>query len=492
MSYYTETFNNKGDLTEQYATVFKYVDDLGMDRFKNLNDYISKSLLNQGASYLVYNKENNPTANTLPFDLIPRVIDSKSWGNLERGLKQRNIALNLFLNDVYGDQKILKDKILPVDFVLGSNEYKKEMRNISPPGGIMCHICGTDIIRCGEDEFYILEDNLRNPSGVSYVLSNRNALKKIFGKLFQQAKVRGVGNYIQELLAMLRSVAPSNVDEPSFAILSPGSYNSAYFEHALLARNMGVMLVEGSDLFIDNNFVYAKTINGPKRIDVLYRRIDDDYLDPMVFNDKSLIGISGLMASYRAGNVTIVNAPGCGIADDKAIYTYIPEIIEYYLNEKPIVDNVKTYICSKAKDWKYVKDHLHELVIKPVNMSGGYGISIGSTKTKNELNVLRKKIELNPRNYIAQQIMKLSLHSTYIKESQQFEPRHVDLRTYSLLGKDNDCFVLPGGLSRVALQKDNLIVNSSQGGGSKDTWVLENEKICCQELRIIYFGWGDI
>jgi uncharacterized circularly permuted ATP-grasp superfamily protein len=470
--FYNETAGINGSIAKEYQTIFKYFDQIGFQRFQTINDYVSKSLVNQGASYIVYGKDNSTNTSVLPFDLIPRIIEAKEWKTLEAGLIQRNIALNLFLKDVYGAQQILKDKIIPVDLVLGTKEFNKEMLNIKPHGDIYNHICGTDIIKSGPKEFYVLEDNLRNPSGVSYVLSNRNALKKVVGELMRKTEVRSVNEYVDELLKMLKSVAPVGQDETHFALLTPGSYNSAYFEHALLARSMGIMLVEGCDLFVDNNFVYVKTINGPKRLDVIYRRIDDSYLDPTVFNKDSLMGVPGIMGAYREGNITIVNAPGCGVADDKAVYAYVPEIIKYYLDQEPILHNVPTYICSKDKDWAYVKENLKDLVVKPVNMSGGYGISIGNTLSSDELKTLKLQIEADRRNYIAQPIMHLSLHTTYIKDQQTFEPRHIDLRTYTILGK-NGSYVLPGGLSRVALKKGNLIVNSSQGGGSKDTWVLK-------------------
>ncbi len=471
-TFYNETAGANGSIAKEYQSIFKYFDEIGFQRFQTINDYVSKSLINQGASYIVYGKDNTANASVLPFDLIPRIIDATEWKTLEAGLIQRNTALNLFLKDVYGAQQILKDKIIPADLVLGTKEFNKEMLNIAPHGDIYAHICGTDIIKSGPKEFYVLEDNLRNPSGVSYVLSNRNALKKVVGELLRRTNIRSVKEYVDELLKMLKSVAPVGQDQTNFALLTPGSYNSAYFEHALLARSMGIMLVEGCDLFVDNNFVYVKTINGPKRLDVIYRRIDDSYLDPTVFKKDSLMGVPGIMGAYREGNITIVNAPGCGVADDKAVYAYVPEIIKYYLDQEPILHNVPTYICSKEKDWSFVKQHLKDLVVKPVNMSGGYGISIGNTLSTEELKALKLQIEADRRNYIAQPIMHLSLHTTYIKDEQTFEPRHIDLRTYTVMGK-NSTYVLPGGLSRVALKKGNLIVNSSQGGGSKDTWVLK-------------------
>lgn len=469
---YDETVSKDGIFYDDYKKIFKYFETIGFKRFQIIDEYVSKSLLNQGASYIVYGKNNAIDKAVLPFDLIPRIIGADEWNSMELGLIQRNTALNLFLNDIYSNQKILKDKIIPVDLILGNKEFNKEMMNIFPAGNVFNHICGTDIIKTNTKEYYVLEDNLRNPSGVSYVLSNRDALKKVVGDLFRKTGVKSVKAYIDELLKMLKSVAPVGQDDTSIALLTPGSYNSAYFEHALLARSMGIMLVEGCDLFVDNNFVYVKTIDGPKRLDVIYRRIDDSFLDPVVFNKDSLMGVPGLIGAYREGNVTIVNAPGCGIADDKAVYAYVPEIIKYYLGEEPILNNVPTYICSRDKDWEYVKENLKDLVVKPVNMSGGYGISIGNTMSANELKQLKLQVEADRSNYIAQPIMHLSLHTTYIKKERKFESRHIDLRAFTILGKEST-FVLPGGLSRVALKKGNLIVNSSQGGGSKDTWVLK-------------------
>jgi uncharacterized circularly permuted ATP-grasp superfamily protein len=345
------------------------------------------------------------------------------------------------------------------------------MMGMQPVGKIYNHISGTDLIKHSDGQYYVLEDNVRCPSGVSYVLSNREAMKKTLSGLFRKYNIRSVQDYPQQLLSIMQSVAPESADNPNCIVLTPGMYNSAYYEHSFLALNMGIPLVEGRDLFVDKNFVYMKTIYGPKRVDVIYRRVDDDFLDPISFRPDSVLGIPGIMGAYREGNVSLINAPGTGASDDKAVYTYVPDIIKYYLNEEPILNNVLTYRCELDSDYSYVLEHMEELVIKPVDESGGYGILIGSKSTKAERDEFKRIIGSNRRKYIAQPIMSLSVHATFIDEDNHFEPRHIDLRTYALLGKDKQ-FVLKGGLSRVALRKGSLIVNSSQGGGSKDTWVL--------------------
>jgi len=428
--------------------------------------------LNQGITYAVYSDSKQGTERIFPFDLFPRIIPTGEWEQLEKGLIQRSLALNEFIKDVYSEKKILKDKVVPAELVFSSANYCQEMIGFLPQSGIYCHISGTDIIKHSDGQFYVLEDNLRVPSGVSYVLCNRDAMKKTLAQIFQNAQVRTVNEYPSELLATLQSVAPEGKDLPVCVLLTPGIYNSAYYEHAFLAQKMGIELVEGRDLFVDNNFVYMKTIYGPQKVDVIYRRVDDAFIDPLVFNPKSVLGVAGLMSAYRAGNVTLVNAPGTGVSDDKAIYSYVPAIIKYYLNEEPIIKNVPTYICERENDLKYVLEHIPELVVKPVDQSGGYGVMIGNTLTSKEIEELKAKILADPREYIAQPIMWLTVHSTFIEEKEVFEPRHIDLRTFTLMGK-NRHFVLQGGLSRVALREGSLIVNSSQGGGSKDTWVVE-------------------
>jgi len=468
-----EVITENGQVNKYYSSIYKHFSSLNPADMNLLNEYAKLSFLNQGITYAVYSDSNKGTERIFPFDLFPRIITLKQWEKIEKGVKQRNIALNEFIKDVYTDQKILKDKIVPAELIFSSSSYCEDMRGIKPAGGIYCHICGTDIIQHNDGEFYVLEDNLRCPSGVSYVLSNRVAMKRTLSHLFRNSRVRTVQEYPPELISMLQSVAPKEKAKPTCVVLTPGIYNSAYYEHAFLAQAMGIELVEGRDLFVENNYVYMRTIYGPRKIDVIYRRIDDAFLDPMVFNPESLLGIPGVMSAYRSGNVTLVNAPGTGISDDKAIYAYVPDIIRYYLNEEPLIKNVPTYLCEREEDRKYVLEHIPELVIKPVDQSGGYGIKIGDRLTKEEIKEMKAKILENPREYVAQPIMSLTVHATYIEDEDGFEPRHIDLRTYTLLGKDS-CFVLQGGLSRVALKKGSLIVNSSQGGGSKDTWVIED------------------
>jgi uncharacterized circularly permuted ATP-grasp superfamily protein len=391
---------------------------------------------------------------------------------LETGIIQRNKAINLFLHDIYHEKKILKDKVVPAELIFSSKNYLKEMVDFTPEGKIYTHISGTDLIKHTDGEYYILEDNLRCPSGVSYVLSNRMALKKSLFELFNKLKAQTVYQYPEQLLEILNSVKPKNTDNPTVVVVTPGMYNSAYFEHTFLAQKMGVPLVEGRDLFVEKDFVYMKTIRGPLRVDVIYRRVDDEFIDPLCFRKDSMLGVPGLMGAYRAGNVTLANAPGTGVADDKAVYNYVPDMIKYYLNEEPILNNVRTYRCENESDMKYVLENIDKLVVKPVDESGGYGITIGTTLTKGQIEEVKVRIKADPRKYIAQPIMSLSVHPTFIEETTKFEPRHIDLRTFSLMGKDTE-FILKGGLTRVALRRGNLIVNSSQGGGSKDTWVLD-------------------
>ena len=359
-----------------------------------------------------------------------------------------------------------------MELISSSANYLHQMINVDPPGGIYNHISGTDIIKHNDGAYYVLEDNIRCPSGVSYVISNRTALKRALFGVFNHYQAYSVTNYAENLLDLLESTKPKGVDIPNCVVITPGMYNSAFFEHSYLAKTMGVELVEGRDLFVEKDFVYMKTIHGPEKVDVIYRRIDDQFLDPLEFRADSTLGVPGLFAAYKKGNVTLANAPGTGVADDKAVYTYMPEIIKYYLDEEPILNNVLTYHCSRPDELNYVLENIDKLVIKPVDEAGGYGISIGNRLTKKEIEVVKIQVKENPRKYVAQPIMSLSVHPTYIEDSESFEQRHVDLRTFTILGKDKE-FVLKGGLTRVALQKGNLIVNSSQGGGSKDTWVLK-------------------
>jgi uncharacterized circularly permuted ATP-grasp superfamily protein len=456
----------------EYLSISKIFESMNHEQFEKLNDVMKLSFFNQGITYQVYS-ENNNKEHIFPFDAFPRIIQNQEWNKIEAGVIQRSRALNMFLKDVYNKQKIFKDKIVPKEMIMSSPHYCKHIVDFSPKGNIYCHINGTDLIKHNDGENYVLEDNLRSPSGVSYVLSNRMALKKAMSDLFTNYSIEPVWDYPAQLLNMMKSVSPRNIENPNCVVLTPGMYNSAYFEHMYLAQQMGVELVEGRDMVVKDDFVYMQTTKGLVKIDVIYRRIDDDFLDPDYFRPDSVLGVKGLMKSYLKGNVTLINAPGTGVADDKAIYHFVPQIIKYYLGEEPILNNVHTYICDNELDLKYVLENVDKLVVKPVDMSGGYGITIGDRLTKEEIAEVQTKVKANPRNFIAQPIMKLSTHATYIDAEKKFDSRHIDLRTYALIGKDFE-YVLKGGLTRVALKKGSLIVNSSQGGGSKDTWVIEN------------------
>jgi uncharacterized circularly permuted ATP-grasp superfamily protein len=426
--------------------------------------------INNGITFSVYS-DRRGTEKIFPFDLIPRPVYGTEWDRLEAGLVQRIRALNLFLDDVYHDQRILKEGVVPANLVLESKGFRPEMVGFSPPGKQYLHVVGTDLIRDRDGEFLVLEDNGRSPSGVSYVIENRVVMKKVFPQLFQQCRVRRVEDYPRHLWESLSSVAPTGAeDPPCIVLLSPGPYNSAYFEHCFLARHMGIELVFGQDLFVHEEQVFLKTTRGPERVDVIYRRIDDDFLDPKTFRPDSMLGVPDLMKAYRAGNVTLANAVGTGVADDKAIYPFVEDMIRFYLSEEPLLKNVPTHICARHHDLAYVLDHLPELVVKAVNESGGYGMLMGPWATSHQCGEFAEKLRENPRNYIAQPVVTLSTCPTWTDEG--FAPRHVDLRPYIVSGKST--WVLPGGLTRTALVKGSLVVNSSQGGGSKDTWVMEN------------------
>lgn len=470
--HFDEVFDDSIEPKAHYKTIIERFNQLSMVDYERINNDVKTAFFNQGITFAVYSEDNKPNERIFPFDLFPRIIPKEEWMILETGIIQRNKAINLFLHDIYHSKKILKDKVVPADLIFSSKNYLKEMVDFTPEGGIYTHISGTDLIKHTDGEYYILEDNLRCPSGVSYVLSNRMALKKSLFELFNKLKAQTVYHYPEHLLEILNSVKPKNTDNPTVVVVTPGMFNSAYFEHSFLAQKMGVPLVEGRDLFVEKDFVYMKTIRGPLRVDVIYRRVDDEFIDPLCFRKDSMLGVPGLMSAYRAGNVTLANAPGTGVADDKAVYNYVPDMIKYYLNEEPILNNVRTYRCERESDMKYVLENVDKLVVKPVDESGGYGITIGTTLTKDEIKEVKTRIQANPRKYIAQPIMSLSVHPTFIEETTKFEPRHIDLRTFSLMGKNTD-FILKGGLTRVALRRGNLVVNSSQGGGSKDTWVLD-------------------
>ncbi|MDT0687771.1 circularly permuted type 2 ATP-grasp protein [Autumnicola psychrophila] len=469
--FYDEIFDENNKVKDVYKTLLNLYSEHSPQDFAMLNNKAKASFFNQGITFQVYG-EHETKEKIFPFDLFPRIIDSDEWEHIEKGVLQRSKALNEFLWDIYHDKKIIKDGIVPLDLINSSENFLDQMIGLDPPGGIYNHISGTDLIKHSDGNYYVLEDNIRCPSGVSYVICNRTALKRALFGVFNHYQTHTVTDYAANLLEIMETVKPQGVDNPNCIVITPGVYNSAYYEHSYLAKAMGVELVEGRDLFVENDFVYMKTINGPEKVDVIYRRIDDQFIDPLEFKPDSALGVPGLLAAYRRGNVCLVNAPGTGVADDKAVYTYMPQIIKYYLNEEPILKNVHTYHCSRPEELKYVLENVDKLVVKPVDESGGYGISIGNKLTKEEIEKVKETIKANPRKYIAQPIMSLSTHATYIEDEECFEPRHVDLRTFTLLGKDKT-FVLKGGLTRVALQKGNLVVNSSQGGGSKDTWVLK-------------------
>jgi len=430
-----------------------------------------------GITFAVYgakDEDGSGTERLIPFDLIPRVIPASEWNEMEKGLTQRVTALNRFIHDVYHEQEIIRAGIVPADQIFKNAQFRPEMMGVDVPGGVYSHISGIDIVRAanpdGSGSYYVLEDNLRVPSGVSYMLENRKMMMRLFPELFSQHRVAPVAHYPDLLLETLRGVAPAAVNEPTVVVLTPGMYNSAYFEHAFLAQQMGVELVEGQDLFVKDNFCYMRTTQGPKRVDVIYRRVDDDFLDPLAFRPDSTLGCAGLLSVYRAGNVTLSNAIGTGVADDKSIYPYVPKMIEFYLGEKPILNNVPTYLCREEDDFKYVLDHLGELVVKEVHGAGGYGMLVGPASTKAEIADFRKALEANPAGYIAQPTLSLSTCPTFVESG--IAPRHIDLRPFVLSGKHVQ--MVPGGLTRVALKEGSLVVNSSQGGGTKDTWVLED------------------
>jgi uncharacterized circularly permuted ATP-grasp superfamily protein len=426
-----------------------------------------RALLHMGITFNVYG-DSAGTERIFPFDLVPRIVGAAEWNLIEQGLKQRIRALNLFIDDVYHGQKILKDGVIPAEIIKTATSFRKQCVDMNPPGGVWCHITGTDLVRDRDGQIYVLEDNLRCPSGVSYVLQNRVVMKRTFPQVFESSRIRPVDDYPSRLRDMLESLSPVDVESPRVVVLTPGIHNSAYFEHSFLAQQMGVELVEGRDLVVSDGFVWMSTTKGFERVDVIYRRVDDDFLDPKAFRADSALGVPGLMGVYRNGGVALVNAPGTGVADDKVVYAYVPKIVKYYLDEDIIIPNVPTFLCANEGDRKHVLAGLAEMVVKAANESGGYGMLVGPASTPEQQAEFAGRIEANPRNYIGQPTLALSRVPTMINGALQ--GRHVDLRPYILYGKD--IFVLPGGLTRVALKEGSLVVNSSQGGGSKDTWVL--------------------
>ncbi len=464
------------------APLMSELEALGIEGITHLQRSAELSLLNQGITFTVYSDDRG-TERILPFDVLPRLVTAGEWARLERGIEQRIQAVNVFLRDLYGDQKILKDGVVPSELALGSMHFCREMMGAEVPGGVFVHVSGTDIVQDETGCYRVLEDNLRVPSGVSYVLENRLVMSRILPEALQRYRVRRVDHYPQLLLDGLRALSPR--DTPTIAVLTPGIYNSAYFEHSFLASQMGVELVEGNDLVVDQDVLYMKTTDGPKRVDVLYRRIDDAFLDPLCFRPDSLLGVPGLMRTYRAGNVALANAPGTGVVDDKAMYAYLPRVIRYYLGEEPVLDQVPTYLCREPADRAFVLEHLEELVLKPTDGSGGYGLVVGRDASREVLARARDAIRAEPHRFVAQPTLSLSTLPTGIDSSlppssetrggARIAPRHVDLRPFAVCSPHDRVRVLPGGLTRVALREGSLVVNSSQGGGSKDTWVLHPE-----------------
>lgn len=460
-----------GEIRSPYAKAAQWLANASPDLLKTRSRQAELFFRRMGITFAVYG-DTESNERLIPFDLIPRIVSGAEWNGLEVGLTQRINAINAFLKDIYGPQEILKAGIIPPELILTNQAYRPEMQGQRPPRDIWVQIAGVDLVRTGEDEFHVLEDNVRTPSGVSYMLENREMMMRLFPELFADHSVRPVETYPDTLLASLKACAPEDAGgNPTIVVLTPGPFNSAYYEHSFLADKLGAELVEGSDLFVDDNYVYMRTTQGRRRVDVIYRRVDDEFLDPLTFRSDSALGVPGLMAAYTAGNVTLANAVGTGVADDKAVYTYIPDIIRFYTGEEPILNNVPTWRCREADDLKYVLEHLDELVVKEVGGSGGYGMLIGPAATKAEIEAFRAKLTAAPEEFIAQPTLALSTAPTL--SDGKLVQRHIDLRPF-VLSSPNGCSIAPGGLTRVALKEGSLVVNSSQGGGTKDTWVLED------------------
>ncbi len=470
-AFYDELFDDRGQPRAGARLLIEKINSLAPGELRQRQEEIERALLRMGITFAVYG-DTQGTERIFPFDIIPRIVEAYEWGHVEAGLKQRIDALNRFINDVYHEQDIVNEGIVPRAILEKAKSFREACRGLNPPRGIWCHITGTDLVRHSDGAIYVLEDNLRCPSGVSYVLQNRLVMKRSFPQVFVASQVRPVVDYPSRLYNTLAHLAPEHISEPTIVVLTPGIYNSAYYEHSFLAQQMGVELVEGRDLTVKDGFVFMRTTDGFQRVDVIYRRIDDDFIDPEAFRADSMLGVPGLMDVYRKGRVALANAPGTGVADDKVIYAYVPEMIRFYLNEEPILPNVPTYVCEKQEDRDYVLAHLGELVVKAANEAGGYGMLVGPHSTREQQREFAEKIKENPRNYIAQPTLSLSRVPTMVDD--HFEGRHVDLRPYILYGKE--VWVLPGGLTRVALRKGSLVVNSSQGGGSKDTWVVARSR----------------
>ncbi len=469
--FYDELFIAKGQPRPEVAPLIERINSLSINELQHRQQAAQKALLQLGATFNVYS-DTQGTERVLPFDIIPRIVTAPDWAWLERGLKQRIKALNLFLSDIYGDQKIVKDGIIPEEIITSSKGFLPPCVGLQPPRGIWCHITGTDLVRDRDGQWYVLEDNLRCPSGVSYVLENRRVMKTTLPIVFNRMPILPVDDYPGQLLETLLNLAPPSLPDPTVVVMTPGQYNSAYFEHSFLAQQMGVELVEGRDLVVADGYLQMKTTKGLKRVDVVYRRIDDEFLDPTAFRADSMLGVAGLMDVYRRGRVALANAPGTGVADDKVIYAYVPQMVKYYLGEDQLIPNVPTYLCWEPTDQAHVLENLDKLVVKAANESGGYGMLVGPHATPEEREDFAARICAAPRNYIAQPTLILSRVPTLIGD--RLEGCHVDLRPYILYGKD--IYVNPGGFTRVALRRGSLVVNSSQGGGGKDTWVLAEEK----------------
>lgn len=465
--FFDEMFDEKGQPRPCYLPLLNKLLELPPDEIQRRQSAADQSFLNQGITFTVYGHQD-ATEKIFPYDLIPRIIQESEWNRVEAGLKQRIQALNLFLGDLYGEAKVLRDKLIPADLIYSCKHFRREMIGVKVPRGVYVSIVGSDLVRADGGEFAVLEDNLRVPSGVSYMLVNRLIMKRVFPMLFEHYAVKSIDHYGQALLNTLKALSPQDTPNPRVVLLTPGVFNSAYFEHAFLARQMGIELVEGRDLMVHNNVVYTKTTSGLHRVDVIYRRIDDDFVDPLCFRPDSVLGVPGLFNAYRQGNVTLANALGTGVADDKALYAYVPKMIKYYLDQDPIIPNVETYLASEPAQMQHILENISDLVVKAVGESGGYGMLIGPHSTSAQQDDFKDKIRENPRNYIAQPTLRLSCAPCFMDS--RVEPRHVDLRPYILYGREIN--IVPGGLTRVALKKGSLVVNSSQGGGSKDTWVL--------------------
>jgi len=466
-STWDEMYCTNSNIRPKYEGFIDYLKNTSPEKLTKKEELSKQLFMSQGVTFTVYS-DNEGIEKIFPFDIVPRIITAMEWKKIEQGIKQRLKALNLFIKDIYNDQFIIKDGIIPGELIYSCPNFLREMKGVKVPYDIYVHISGVDLIRNNDGEFYVLEDNLRTPSGVSYMLENREISKRLFPGMLPKSGVRSVSNYPNMLYKKLKEL--SNNLNPNIVLLTPGIYNSAYYEHTTLARLMGIELVEGSDLVVKNHFVYMKTTNGLKQVDVIYRRVDDDFLDPLEFNAKSVLGVAGIMDVYRKGNVNIVNAPGTGIADDKAIYIYVPDMIRYYLDEEPILKNIETYQLARPEELAYVEKNIKTMVIKKTDGSGGYGMLMGHEATEKEIKDYLDNVKKKPENFIAQPILKLSTAPCYING--QLSPRCIDLRPFALSGRDG-IDICPGGLTRVALKKGSLVVNSSQGGGSKDTWVIQ-------------------